>query len=49
MKPERLQQLDRLFHSALERGPAERADFLDEACAGDESLRREVEALLLLT
>ena len=43
MKPERWQQLDRLFHSALELKPTERAHFLSEACAGNESLRREVE------
>lgn len=46
MKPERWQQIDSLFHSALEREPEERAAFLDEACAGDESLRKQVEALL---
>jgi eukaryotic-like serine/threonine-protein kinase len=46
MKPERWQQLDQLFHSALERAPAERSTFLDKACAGDEALRKEVEALL---
>ena len=46
MKPERWQQLDSLFHSALERAPEERAAFLDGACAGNESLRQQVEALL---
>src|SRR5438309_428751 len=46
MKPERWQKLDSLFHSALERQPEERAAFLDEACAGDQQLRKEVEALL---
>ena len=46
MKPERWQQLDQLFHAALERKPEERAAFLDEACAGDEELRKEVEALI---
>ena len=36
-----------LFAAALEKGtPAERAVFLDEACAGDEPLRRRVAALL---
>jgi hypothetical protein len=30
----------------LERDEAARVAFLDEACAGDESLRREVESLL---
>jgi serine/threonine protein kinase/tetratricopeptide (TPR) repeat protein len=46
MKPEHWQQLDQLFHSALEREPEERAAFLDAACAGDESLHKQVEALL---
>jgi len=45
MKPERWQQLDQLFHSALEREPGERAAFLDKACGGVESLRKQVEAL----
>src|SRR5438270_328927 len=46
MNPERWQQLDELFHAALEREPDDRAAFLDEACAGDQQLRREVEALI---
>src|SRR5437868_5043938 len=46
MKPERWQQLDQLFHAALEREPEQRSAFLDEACASDEVLRKEVEALL---
>src|SRR5712691_9302911 len=46
MKPARWQQLDELFHAALERAPEERAAFLDEACAGDQQLRREVEVLI---
>jgi serine/threonine protein kinase/Tol biopolymer transport system component len=46
MKPERWQQLDQLFHSALECEPAERAAFLDETCAGDAAIRKQVEALL---
>lgn len=46
MKPEHWRQLDELFHSALEREPGERAAFLDDACARDESLRKQVEALL---
>lgn len=44
--PERYQQLKQVFHSALGREPGERAAFLAEACAGDEAMRREVEALL---
>ncbi len=46
MKPESWQQLDNLFHSALERVPEGRAAFLDGACAGDDQLRKQVEALL---
>jgi serine/threonine protein kinase/Tol biopolymer transport system component len=46
MEPERWQQIDRLYHSALKVEPSQRAAFLREACAGDEALRQEVEALL---
>jgi eukaryotic-like serine/threonine-protein kinase len=46
MKPERWQQIEQLYHAALERGTNERSDFLTEACAGDDALRREVESLL---
>jgi serine/threonine protein kinase len=35
-----------LFHLAREKRPHERAAFLDEACGGDEALRRRVETLL---
>ena len=44
--PERWHEIDRIFAAALEREPATRAAFLDEACAGDEQLRREVDSLL---
>jgi len=46
MTPERWQQIARLFDEALELEPDRRADFLAEACAGDDALRREVETLL---
>ena len=46
MTPERWAQIDRIHTAALDRPLAERAAFLDEACAGDPSLRREVESLL---
>ncbi|HJU93567.1 MAG TPA: hypothetical protein VJ656_11585 [Pyrinomonadaceae bacterium] len=46
MKSQRWQDLDRLFHSALERPPEKRAGFLAEACGTDEAVRREVEALI---
>ncbi|HET9317803.1 MAG TPA: serine/threonine-protein kinase, partial [Vicinamibacteria bacterium] len=37
---------DRIFDAALDRPAAERAAFLDEACAGDDALRALVERLL---
>jgi serine/threonine-protein kinase len=46
MTPERWQQVKNLFHAALELDASQRAAFLDEACAGDPSLRRQVEALM---
>jgi eukaryotic-like serine/threonine-protein kinase len=46
MKAERWQQVNDLFQSATERAPEERATFLEEACHGDEPLRREVQSLL---
>src|SRR6266511_3306320 len=46
MKPERWEQIERLYYAARERDPGLHAAFLDEACAGDESLRQEVESLL---
>src|SRR5215813_13092665 len=46
MKPERWRQVDQLFQAALERAPEERTAFISKACGSDDSLRREVEALL---
>jgi serine/threonine-protein kinase len=46
MTPERYQQIDRLTDAALELAVEERAAFLDQACADDQELRRQVERLL---
>src|ERR687886_2492542 len=47
MTPERWQRIEDLFQAARTRPtPAERAAFLDGACAGDAELRAEVESLL---
>ena len=46
MRRERWQQIDRLLEAALERDPAEREAFLDQACGSDEALRKEVESLI---
>src|ERR1051325_1626397 len=47
MTPEHWQRIKTLLQSALEREPGERPDFLQAACAGDESLRKEVESLVV--
>jgi serine/threonine protein kinase/Tol biopolymer transport system component len=46
MSPERLKQIGQLQAAARQKQGAERRAFLDSACAGDEALRREVEAVL---
>ena len=46
MKVERYRQIDNLLEEAMERRPNERAAFLDQACADDIELRKEVESLL---
>ncbi|MCZ6770210.1 MAG: protein kinase, partial [Acidobacteria bacterium] len=46
MEPERWKQIDRILAAALERQEGERSVYLDEACGGDEGLRRKVETLL---
>ena len=47
MTSERWREVKRIFQEALERAPADLATFLDVACAGDPTLRGEVESLLL--
>jgi eukaryotic-like serine/threonine-protein kinase len=44
--PQQWKRIKEIVGAALEREPAERAPFLDEACAHDESLRAEVGSLL---
>ena len=46
MLPERWSQVKTILSASLERLPAERKAFLEEACQGDPSLRSEVDALL---
>lgn len=46
MTPERWERTQQLYYAALEREPRERAAWLEQACAGDAALRREVESLL---
>nr|MBA3765484.1 serine/threonine-protein kinase [Acidobacteriota bacterium] len=46
MTTERWQQIKEIFHAALEHEAGERVAFLVEACAGDKSLRSEIESLI---
>jgi serine/threonine protein kinase len=46
MRSERWEQVKRIYDSALKRDADRRAAYLDQVCAGDEELRREVESLL---
>ena len=47
MDSERWQRVDRIFADALECEPGELPGYLDRAVAGDDALRRQVEALLV--
>lgn len=46
MADERTRRVEELFCEAADRAPDRRRDFLDAECAGDDSLRAEVESLL---
>ena len=46
MDAERWQRIDNLLQAAWERPPAERAEFLRQACAGDQALKREIGSLI---
>src|SRR5438132_3020383 len=43
---EQWQQVQELFHGALERAPEDRPVFLDQACGGDATLRQQVAWLI---
>jgi serine/threonine protein kinase len=43
---ERWQQIQSIFHEALERSPSEREGYVCQACAGDGDLHREIASLL---
>ncbi len=47
MTPDRWNKIDQIFDVAMELPLERRASYLDEACAGDEELRKEVESLLV--
>jgi hypothetical protein len=46
MTPERWERVQDLYHASRARPDRERAQFLADVCAGDDALRREVQALL---
>ncbi len=46
MEPERWQDVERIYHSALQCDGSQRSLFLEKACGEDRSLRVEVESLL---
>ena len=46
MTPERWRQVEEIFQAAVELLPEERARYVDEVCAEDTTLKRDVESLL---
>ena len=48
MQAERWQRVENILQSAIDCASEQRSDFLDEACGGDDELRREIESLLAL-
>ena len=46
MAPDPWKKIEELYHTARECEQSQRAAFLEEVCAGDDALRREVESLL---
>jgi eukaryotic-like serine/threonine-protein kinase len=46
VEPDRWQNIERIYHAALEREESQRVSYLEQACAADQSLRDEVESLL---
>ena len=46
MTPQQWQEIDRLFQQAVELSFDDRDSFLDEACGGNSTLRKEVDSLL---
>lgn len=46
MNPERWQQLKSVFDEALQLDPSQRPGYIDEGCALDPELRKEIESIL---
>ena len=48
MKPERWEKVESIFHKALQADESQRSSVIEESCAGDAGLRREVESAAAL-
>src|SRR5215470_2029965 len=46
MQGERWRQVDKIFHDLIDQTPEQRASFLEQVCANDPSLKKEVEQLI---
>jgi serine/threonine protein kinase len=46
MTPERWQRVEEVLQAALDHAPADRAAFLNEACAGDQELEQETSSMI---
>jgi Tol biopolymer transport system component len=46
MNPQHWLDVERLFHEAVALPPQRRSEFLDDSCAGNDALRRDVQSLL---
>lgn len=46
MNKDQWQRIEKIFYEAMELPRDERDEFVSQACAGDEDLQREVQALL---
>ena len=46
MEPGRWARITEIYHATIARPPEERASFVGQECHGDESLRKQVEAMV---
>ena len=46
MNRERWEQVEQIYHEAIQQSPADRAAYVAERCAGDDALLQEVESLV---
>src|SRR5215470_18022930 len=46
MQGERWRQVDKIFHDLIDQTPEQRVSFLEQVCANDPSLKKEIEQLI---